>query len=101
RSRRSCHARYPYTTLFRSMSELGDLSALEDSPIEELERVYQVASKRAKEDEAFAERARQELSKLQSGDADNLAMWRKFVETTRRSEEHTSELQSREKRVCS
>lgn len=72
-----------YGLLLAGMSELGDLSALEDSPIEELERVYQVASKRAKEDEAFAERARQELSKLQSGDADNLAMWRKFVETTR------------------
>lgn len=72
-----------YGLLLAGMSELGDLSALENSPIEELERVYQVASKRAKEDEVFAERARQELSKLQSGDEANLAMWRKFVETTR------------------
>jgi len=72
-----------YGLLLAGMSELGDLSALEDSPIEELERVYQAASKQAKEDEAFAERARKELSKLQSGDEANLAMWRKFVATTR------------------
>lgn len=72
-----------YGLLLAGMQELGDLSALEDSPIEELERVYQAASKQAKDDEAFAERARQELSKLQAGDEANLALWRKFVATTR------------------
>ncbi|HXS16686.1 MAG TPA: arginine--tRNA ligase, partial [Polyangiaceae bacterium] len=72
-----------YGLLLAGMQEVGDLKALEDSPIEELERVYQVASKRAKEDEVFAERARKELSKLQAGDEENLALWRKFVATTR------------------
>jgi arginyl-tRNA synthetase len=72
-----------YGLLLAGMQELGDLKALEDSPIEELERVYQLASKRAQEDETFAEQARLELSKLQAGDAENLALWRKFVATTR------------------
>lgn len=73
-----------YGLLLAGMRELGDLKALEDSPIEELERVYKQASARAKEDEAFAERARLELKKLQSGDVENLALWEKFVLTTRR-----------------
>ena len=72
-----------YGLLLTGMRELGDLAALDNSPIEELERVYKLASAQAKEDESFAERARQELSKLQSGDEENLALWRKFVATTR------------------
>lgn len=72
-----------YGLLLTGMRELGDAAALESSPIEELERVYKVASARAKEDESFAEKARLELSKLQAGDAENLALWKKFVETTR------------------
>ncbi len=72
-----------YGLLLTGMRELGDLSALEDSPIEELERVYKAATARAKEDEDFADRARNELNKLQNGDEENLAMWRKFVGTTR------------------
>lgn len=72
-----------YGLLLTGMRELGDPDALDNSPIEELERVYKAASARAKEDEDFAERARLELSKLQSGDEENLALWRKFVATTR------------------
>ncbi len=78
-----------YGLLLAGMRELGDSKALEaasagHSAIDELERVYKEASARAKEDEAFAERARGELAKLQMGDAENLALWRKFVDTTRR-----------------
>lgn len=72
-----------YGLLLVGMREFGDASALDDSPIEELERVYKTASARAKEDEEFAARARKELSKLQSGDPENLALWKKFVDTTR------------------
>ncbi|HSC87521.1 MAG TPA: arginine--tRNA ligase [Polyangiaceae bacterium] len=72
-----------YGLLLSGMREFGDATALEDSAIEELERIYKQASARAKEDEAFAERARAELAKLQSGDAENLALWEKFVSTTR------------------
>lgn len=74
-----------YGLLLAGMRELGDLAALEGSPIAELERVYKEASARAKEDEEFAERARRELGRLQSGDEENLALWRTFVATTRKS----------------
>jgi arginyl-tRNA synthetase len=72
-----------YGLLLTGMRELGDLAALDNSPIEELERVYKEASMRAKQDESFADRARLELSKLQSGDEENLQLWKKFVDTTR------------------
>jgi len=72
-----------YGLLLAGMRAFGDLAALDHAPIEELERVYKQAAARAKEDEAFAEQARAELAKLQTGDAENLALWRKFVETTR------------------
>ncbi len=72
-----------YGLLLVGMRELGSLEALENHPIEELERIYKAASAKAKEDEAFAERARMELAKLQGGDAGNLELWKKFVDTTR------------------
>lgn len=64
-------------------SEWGSKEAMEADPIEELERVYKLASKRAEEDPAFAERARGELQKLQAGDPENLARWETFVHATR------------------
>jgi arginyl-tRNA synthetase len=64
-------------------AEWGDEAAMAADPIEELERVYKLASKRAEEDPAFAQRARDELSKLQAGDAANTAQWKRFVELTR------------------
>jgi len=72
-----------YGLLLAGMRDFGDLDALDRAPIEELERIYKLAAARSKEDEAFAERARAELAKLQNGDQENLALWRKFVETTR------------------
>lgn len=71
-----------YGLLLVGMREVGDAQALQSTPIEELERIYKYASAKAKEDETFQERARNELSKLQSGDEENLALWRQFVETT-------------------
>jgi arginyl-tRNA synthetase len=69
--------------LIVGMREWGDEAALEREPIVELERVYKLASARAKEDDSFAESARRELAKLQGGDADNRALWTRFVKTTR------------------
>ncbi|MDB4972935.1 MAG: Arginyl-tRNA synthetase, partial [Myxococcaceae bacterium] len=69
--------------LIVGMRELGDAAALEHEPIVELERVYKLASERAKTDEAFASEARSELAKLQSGDPENTGLWRRFVEITR------------------
>ena len=69
--------------LIVGMREYGDEAALAGDALVELERVYKLSSKRAKEDEAFAAEARAELAKLQQGDAANRAMWEKFVATTR------------------
>lgn len=71
--------------LLVGMREWGDWNALEHDPIIELERVYKMASQRAKEDEAFAESARRELAKLQTGDAENRALWQRFVDVTRKA----------------
>jgi arginyl-tRNA synthetase len=48
--------------LIVGMREHGSEEALVADPIVELERVYKLAAKRAKEDEGFAERARAELA---------------------------------------
>lgn len=72
-----------YGLLLTGMREFGDADALSNSPIAELERIYKIASQRAKEDESFADRARAELAALQSGNPENLELWRRFVETTR------------------
>ncbi|MFH0908720.1 MAG: arginine--tRNA ligase [bacterium] len=54
--------------------------ALAADPIVELERLYVESYNRAKSDEDWMSRARAELVKLQQGDAENLALWRKFVD---------------------
>jgi len=68
--------------LIVGMRDWGDESALQSNPIAELERVYKLASERAGSDEAFAERARTELAKLQSGDQENHELWEHFVEVS-------------------
>ncbi|MEM1031279.1 MAG: arginine--tRNA ligase [Myxococcota bacterium] len=74
-----------YGLLIVGMRAFGNDAALGAKPIEELERVYRLASARAKEDDTFAAEARAELAKLQAGDADNRAMWEKMVAATRKS----------------
>ena len=69
--------------LIVGMREYGSQDALRAQPIDELERVYKLASARAKEDESFADAARAELAKLQRGDAENKAQWEQFVAATR------------------
>jgi len=69
--------------LIVGMRQWGEEPALQRDPIAELERVYKLASERAGNDEAFANQARAELAKLQSGDADNRALWEHFVEVSR------------------
>ena len=71
--------------LIVGMREWGDEDALRATPIPELERVYKLASERAGTDETFAERARAELAKLQSGDEQNRVLWEHFVEVSRGS----------------
>ena len=69
--------------LIVGMREWGEEDALQAKPIVELERVYKLASERAGDDEEFAERARAELAKLQSGDEQNRKLWKHFVEVSR------------------
>jgi arginyl-tRNA synthetase len=53
-------------------------AALEADPISEMERLYKLISARCKEDAATLDRARNELVKLQAGDAENLALWQEM-----------------------
>jgi arginyl-tRNA synthetase len=48
--------------------------------MEELERVYVKSYERSRQDEEWLLQCRQELVKLQSGDPENIALWRKFVD---------------------
>ncbi len=57
-----------------------DPAALAADPIAELERLYVKSYERSKEDEAWLNAARAELVKLQQGDAENRALWTRFVE---------------------
>jgi arginyl-tRNA synthetase len=55
-----------------------DRDFLGRDPLGEMERIYKLVSALCKEDPATLERARQELVKLQSGDEENLCLWREM-----------------------
>ena len=57
-----------------------DREALEKDAIAELVRLYRTVNELEKTDEAVARQAREELVKLQQGDAENLAIWKDCVE---------------------
>lgn len=59
---------------------LLDPHALEHNPIAELVRLYREVNAREAEDPAIAAAVRAELVKLQQGDPENLAIWRRCVE---------------------
>ena len=54
-------------------------AALQTDAIGEMERLYKKVSAECKENPATLEAARQELVKLQSGDAENLKIWREMI----------------------
>lgn len=56
-----------------------DMKKLSEAPASELERVYVLSYSRAKDDPAWMDQCRAELVKLQSGDPENLALWKEFV----------------------
>lgn len=60
-----------------------DLAALERDPVAEMERLYRLVNHASETDPAVLEAARQELVKLQGGDTDNLAIWRRMQELSR------------------
>lgn len=56
-----------------------DRAALRADPLAEMERLYIAINQASEADPAVLERARQELVKLQNGDAENLAVWREMI----------------------
>lgn len=56
-----------------------DQAALEQDPLLEMERIYKTISARCREDSAVLEQARHELVLLQSGDTENLALWKEMI----------------------
>ncbi|MEE9368692.1 MAG: arginine--tRNA ligase [Pontiella sp.] len=57
-----------------------DEEALAKAPVEELERVYVASYNKSKEDKTWRDKAKAELVKLQQGDAENRALWERFIE---------------------
>ncbi|MEM7387145.1 MAG: arginine--tRNA ligase, partial [Verrucomicrobiota bacterium] len=57
-----------------------DEAALENDPIRELLRIYREVNAKAKVDEKILDTCRNELVKLQQGDEENHAIWKKTVE---------------------
>lgn len=56
-----------------------DSAALQADPIAEMERIYKKVNAECKANPAALEAARQELVKLQGGDAENLRIWREML----------------------
>ncbi|MCU0785669.1 MAG: arginine--tRNA ligase [Verrucomicrobia bacterium] len=56
-----------------------DAAALQADPLAEMERLYKKLSAECQENPATLEAAKQELVKLQGGDAENLRIWREMI----------------------
>ena len=56
--------------------------ALASDPIEELERVYKLGHEATPDDSPAIEEARRELVKLQTGDPENVALWKRFSDVS-------------------
>ena len=64
---------------------LLDRVAYERDPLTEMERMYKAIQAQTKIDGAVGDAARQELAKLQKGDADNTALWQEFMDISRQA----------------
>jgi arginyl-tRNA synthetase len=65
--------------LLLGWKQILDRPALEKDAIAELERLYKVIHTECEANPARREEAKQELVKLQAGDAENLSIWREMV----------------------
>jgi arginyl-tRNA synthetase len=65
-----------------------DRSALSQDALAEMERLYRAANAACEQDPAALEQARQELVKLQNGDAENLAIWREMIDLSQHQFNH-------------
>jgi arginyl-tRNA synthetase len=59
-----------------------DAEAFKNDPVEELLRLYVKYTEEEEKDPALLELARAELVKLQQGDQQNVALWKKFIEVS-------------------
>ncbi|HJT79609.1 MAG TPA: arginine--tRNA ligase [Chthoniobacterales bacterium] len=71
---------------------LLDRDRLQKDPIDELVRIYKETNEKATKDPQIREAARQELVKLQSGDPENVSIWRETVELSLREFERAYRL---------
>jgi len=67
----------PYGKIFYAYRRYLDEEALAADPLEELERLYKQGDAATREDPAALEEARQELVRLQAGDPESMALWKK------------------------
>ncbi len=68
--------------LIYAFKRWADPSALAADPIEELERLYKRGNDATPDGSPELEEARRELVKLQCGDPENVALWRKFSDVS-------------------
>jgi arginyl-tRNA synthetase len=78
--------------LLLGWKQLLDRAALEQDAIAELERLYKVINAECDANPARLEEAKQELVKLQAGDAENTAIWQEMI---RLSEKQFDEIYGR------
>src|SRR6266542_1575145 len=71
---------------------LLDRQALQRNPLAEIVRVYKETNERATSDPQVRQACRQELVKLQSGDAENLSVWKQCVDLSIQNFEHVYKL---------
>jgi arginyl-tRNA synthetase len=63
----------------------GDEKRLEERGLAELESLYKRGNHECDENPEFREEARRELLKLHEGDTENYALWKRFVDLSRKS----------------
>jgi arginyl-tRNA synthetase len=71
---------------------LLDRQSLKRDPIAELVRIYKETNERSTKDPSVREACRQELVKIQSGDAENLSIWKQCVDLSMGDFERAYEL---------
>jgi arginyl-tRNA synthetase len=71
---------------------LLDRGALEKDPIAELVRIYKETNERATQDETIREACRVELVRLQSGDPENVGIWKQCVDLSMKEFHDTYEV---------
>ena len=66
--------------LIQGYKHFLDAEALDASPIDELERIYVASYERTQNDPDWLDACRAELVKLQAGNSENVALWKRFVD---------------------